>query len=65
LQEGSSHEQTKTLTVLLLCACVLLDCGQALAVCTEPALADYTAYPVFQANAVEPNILIILDNSAA
>jgi type IV pilus assembly protein PilY1 len=30
---------------------------------TEPSMADYTCYPIFQVNAVEPNILIILDNS--
>jgi len=29
----------------------------------EPAMADYTHYPVFQINLVEPNILIIMDNS--
>jgi hypothetical protein len=29
----------------------------------EPNLADYTSYPVFMANTVEPNILIMLDNS--
>ena len=32
---------------------------------TEPAMADYTCYPVFQVNAVEPNILILLDNSGS
>ena len=31
---------------------------------TEPVMADYTNYPIFQVNAVEPNILIILDNSS-
>jgi type IV pilus assembly protein PilY1 len=29
----------------------------------EPAMGDYTHYPVFQINLVEPNILIIMDNS--
>jgi type IV pilus assembly protein PilY1 len=33
--------------------------------CPEPAIADYTSYPVFQANTVEPNIMIILDNSGS
>ncbi|GAH87857.1 unnamed protein product, partial [marine sediment metagenome] len=28
-------------------------------------MADYTSYPIFQVNTVEPNILIILDNSAS
>ena len=31
----------------------------------EPNLADYTAYPVFMATTVEPNILIMLDNSGS
>jgi type IV pilus assembly protein PilY1 len=31
----------------------------------EPVMADYTHYPIFQVNAVEPNILIILDNSGS
>ena len=39
--------------------------GSAGAVCVEPAMGDYTAYAAFQASAVEPNILIILDNSGS
>ena len=31
----------------------------------EPSMGDYTHYPVFQVNAVEPNILIIMDNSGS
>ncbi|RLC13477.1 MAG: hypothetical protein DRI24_15630, partial [Deltaproteobacteria bacterium] len=31
----------------------------------EPNLADYTSYPVFMASTVEPNILIMLDNSGS
>ena len=31
----------------------------------EPNIADYTSYPVFMANSVEPNILIMLDNSGS
>jgi len=31
----------------------------------EPNLADYTSYPVFMANTVEPNIMIMLDNSGS
>jgi len=31
----------------------------------EPDIADYTSYPVFMANTVEPNILIMLDNSGS
>ena len=39
-------------------------CAQAVfAAFKEPSMAEYTCYPIFQVNAVEPNILIILDNS--
>lgn len=31
----------------------------------EPSMVDYTAYPVFMAQTVKPNILIILDNSGS
>lgn len=31
----------------------------------EPTMAEYTSYPIFQANAVKPNILIIMDNSGS
>jgi len=31
----------------------------------EPSMATYTCYPIFQVNAVEPNILIMLDNSGS
>ena len=31
----------------------------------EPNMADYTSYPVFMATTVEPNILIMLDNSGS
>lgn len=33
------------------------------ALAVEPSMATYTNYPIFQVNAVQPNILIILDNS--
>ena len=32
---------------------------------SEPSMAEYTCYPIFQINAVEPNVLIILDNSGS
>ncbi|MCK4417516.1 MAG: hypothetical protein KAV99_05065 [Candidatus Latescibacteria bacterium] len=31
----------------------------------EPSMAEYNCEPIFQVNAVEPNILIILDNSGS
>ncbi|MFA5904839.1 MAG: hypothetical protein WC836_12965 [Desulfobacula sp.] len=35
------------------------------AVTPEPVMADYTSYPLFLTDAVEPNIMIILDNSGS
>jgi type IV pilus assembly protein PilY1 len=32
---------------------------------TEPVMADYTSYPLFLTDAVEPNIMVILDNSGS
>jgi type IV pilus assembly protein PilY1 len=32
---------------------------------TEPTMADYTAYPIFNSQSVPPNIMIILDNSGS
>ncbi|MBI9088277.1 MAG: hypothetical protein JEZ12_03585 [Desulfobacterium sp.] len=32
---------------------------------TEPVMADYTSYPIFLTETVEPNILILLDNSGS
>ena len=42
----------------------LMVSGQALAVCIEPVMSDYQSYPIFQTNAVEPNIVFLLDNGA-
>jgi len=36
-----------------------------LAGAAEPNKADYTSYPVFMANTITPNILIIMDNSGS
>ncbi len=35
------------------------------AVTPEPVIEDYTNYPIFQINALTPNIMIILDNSGS
>jgi len=32
---------------------------------TEPAMADYSAFPIFNSQSVPPNIMIILDNSGS
>ena len=39
--------------------------GFGIAHAAEPNMADYTSYPVFMATTVEPNILIMLDNSSS
>lgn len=43
--------------------CLWLGAGMASA--AEPDMADYTAYPIFMAQSVKPNILVILDNSGS
>lgn len=53
------------LFVVLCLAALMSSTPQAFAACPEPALADYTSYPVFQANAVQPNIMLIVDNSSS
>lgn len=32
---------------------------------TEPVMADYTAYPIFNSQSIPPNIMILLDNSGS
>ena len=39
--------------------------GAPLAGAAEPNRVDYTSYPVFMANTITPNILIIMDNSGS
>ena len=50
------------LTISVL-ASLILNAHLGLAV--EPSMDDYTCYPIFQVSTVEPNILIILDNSGS
>jgi type IV pilus assembly protein PilY1 len=33
--------------------------------CIEPSMGTYTSYPIFQTSAVEPNIMVLLDNSGS
>jgi len=47
--------------IVIIVAALFVSTNQARA--AEPAMADYTHYPVFQVNFVEPNILIIMDTS--
>ena len=41
--------------------CFFMASNTALAAFTEPNMADYTALPIFSAQAVQPNIMIVLD----
>jgi type IV pilus assembly protein PilY1 len=50
---------------LLICLVVSLAASRSQAAFTEPAMVDYTAYPVFTADTVPPNIMVILDNSGS
>lgn len=46
-------------------AVVTCACMGSPARAAEPTIGEYTNYPIFQVNAVEPNILVILDNSGS
>ena len=52
-------------TAVIIFIWVLINTVQAFAACAEPALSDYTVYPIFQVNSVDPNILLIVDNSGS
>jgi type IV pilus assembly protein PilY1 len=53
--------RSKILLILSLVGFLSLSAHQGLA--EEPSMASYTSYPIFQLNTVEPNIMLILDNS--
>jgi len=55
----------KNIRMTGLWAMVVFFAGFVTAHAVEPNLADYTSYPVFMANTVEPNIMIMLDNSGS
>ena len=54
-------------TVITTCMLILLVsvAGMPEGSATEPNKADYTAYPVFMANTITPNIVILMDNSGS
>ena len=33
--------------------------------CTEPTMSDYEAIPIFQTSSIQPNIMVLLDNSGS
>ena len=54
----------KKLSVLL-GICLFFSAAQELAAFTEPSMSEYQALPIFTAQSVQPNIMIILDNSGS
>lgn len=55
----------KSNTIPILSFLIFMVLSASLGFATEPSMSDYTCYPIFQVNTVEPNILIILDNSGS
>jgi len=53
-------------TIMLLIACVFISTAGTVA--ADPAktgISTYTSYPIFQTSAVQPNIMVLLDNSGS
>jgi len=55
----------KNIIVGLWATLIFLSGLQTVHALEEPNIADYTSYPVFMANSVQPNILVVLDNSGS
>ncbi|MGD9215379.1 MAG: hypothetical protein PVJ84_11215, partial [Desulfobacteraceae bacterium] len=51
--------------LLIFGLCFLITSGPALAAFNEPYMAQYTAFPIFSAQSVKPNIMVVLDNSGS
>jgi type IV pilus assembly protein PilY1 len=54
----------KVVLLSIICVLILFSAHRSFAA-TQPKMSDYTHYPLFQVNGIEPNILIILDNSGS
>jgi type IV pilus assembly protein PilY1 len=52
-------------TILLLGLCFFFASATEPAAFSEPSMAEYTAMPLFAAESVKPNIMIVLDNSGS
>ena len=50
---------------ILVSICLLFSAASSAAAFTEPHMADYTSFPLITAETVQPNIMIILDNSGS
>ncbi|MCD6198999.1 MAG: hypothetical protein J7K15_10600 [Deltaproteobacteria bacterium] len=55
----------KIILLLVIYSLSLCAAGVKLNYAAEPSMIDYTSYPLFMADTVAPNILIILDNSGS
>lgn len=58
-------KSVKTMVVLILAAWVFGAAGIPVAFAAEPAIADYTSYPLFMSSEIPPNIMVVLDNSGS
>ena len=55
----------KSIIFIILWAIIVLHFGFGTTMAQEPSLSQYQSFPVFMANSVNPNILIMLDNSGS
>ncbi|MCP4745687.1 MAG: hypothetical protein GY874_06030, partial [Desulfobacteraceae bacterium] len=55
----------KHVLLVFLLLCLLSIANPAVGAFQEPSMADYTAFPLFISQSVEPNIMIMLDNSGS
>ena len=59
------HHTARRIALSLLVAAMWVVSSHSPAMAAPPTLADYTAYPPFVSTTVEPNVLILLDNSGS
>ncbi|MBW1912335.1 MAG: hypothetical protein JRI43_04040, partial [Deltaproteobacteria bacterium] len=57
--------RSRVLFLFIISLLFFVGTAKAYAACPEPAIADYSALPVFLGSTVTPSILVILDNSAS
>ncbi|BBO87418.1 pilus assembly protein [Desulfosarcina ovata] len=55
----------KNIIVAILAALMVSIAGFTAASAAEPAIADYTSYPLFMSSEIPPNIMIMMDNSGS
>ncbi|MFH1672674.1 MAG: PilC/PilY family type IV pilus protein [Pseudomonadota bacterium] len=55
----------KSKIITIISVFVMMVCGVSSAYAVEPSMSDYTSYPISITESVQPNILILLDNSGS